>query len=198
MLRQFCQYYLLNFNIFDNLSLYFLYSFTLRSKIHGKRVVFSFHLLAFYMLYELLSVLSPSRVKKKSNPHTFFTHLDMYGFLTFCLIPMKSVGFRQSSRTSASFSPFFSDNIAVGIYGTSFSQHHTLPVPLPQKSPPPHGVGRCPEGTEGTAQYEGNRRQAVVGFPQHILKKRFTNSPKYDILYKKYRSQERIHQEAIF
>ena len=35
----------------------------------------------------------------------------------------------------------------------------------------PHGVGRCPEGTEGTAQYEGDRRQAVVGFPAHFKKK---------------------------
>ena len=136
MLRQFCQYYLLNFHIFDNMALYFLYSFTSRSKTHGKRVAFSFHLLAFYMLYDLLSVLSPSRVKKESNPHTFFTHLDMYGSLTFCLIPMKSVGFCQSPRTSASFSPFFSDNIAVEIYGMSLSQHHTLPVSLPQKSLP--------------------------------------------------------------
>ena len=165
MLRQFCQYYLLNFNIFDNLSLYFLYSFTLRSKIHGKRVVFSFHLLAFYMLYELLSVLSPSRVKKKSNPHTFFTHLDMYGFLTFCLIPMKSVGFRQSSRTSASFSPFFSDNIAVGIYGTSFSQHHTLPVPLPQKSPPPTGWGDVPKGQRGSLSTRGTADRRWWDFP---------------------------------
>ncbi|WP_302191957.1 hypothetical protein, partial [uncultured Ruminococcus sp.] len=84
--------------------------------------------------------------------------------------------------------------------------HRLTAVPLPQR--------------------EGDRRQAVVGFPQHILKKRFTNSPKYDILYKnlssqaytsvfsanfaaycvkntcratkKHRSQERIHQEAIF
>ena len=136
MLRQFCQYYLLNFHIFDNMVLYFLYSFTLISKTHGKRVAFSFHLLVLYMLCELLSVLSPSRVKKKSNPHTFFTHLDMYGSLTFCLIPMKSVGFCQSPRTSASFSPFFSDNIAVEVYGISFSQHHTLPVSLPQKSLP--------------------------------------------------------------
>jgi len=139
MLRQFCQYYLLNFHIFYNLALYFLYSFTFISKTHGKRVAFPFHLLALSMFYELLSVLSPSRVKKKSNPHTFFTHLDMYGSLTFCLIPMKSVGFRQSPRTSASFSPFFSDNIAVEVYGISFNQHHTLPVSLPQKSLPSRG-----------------------------------------------------------
>ena len=154
MLRQFCQYYLLNFHIFYNLALYFLYSFTFISKTHGKRVAFPFHLLALSMFYELLSVLSPSRVKKKSNPHTFFTHLDMYGSLTFCLIPMKSVGFRQSPRTSASFSPFFSDNIAVEVYGISFNQHHTLPVSLPQKSLPsrgwlPTGQGDVPKGQRG-------------------------------------------------
>ena len=187
MLRQFCQHYLLNFHIFYNLVLYFLYSFTLRSKTHGKRVAFSFHLLAFYMLYELLSVLSSSRVKKKSNPHTFFTHLDMYGSLTFCSIPMKSVGFRQSTRTSASFSPFFSDNIAVEIYGISLSQHHTLPVFLPPKSLPSRGDS--PRGGEMSRRDRGDRQQAVVGFPQHILKKRFTNSPKYDILYKNLSSQ---------
>ena len=28
----------------------------------------------------------------------------------------------------------------------------------PLKGVTPHGVGRCPEGTEGTAQYEGDRR----------------------------------------
>ena len=35
----------------------------------------------------------------------------------------------------------------------------------------PHGVGRCPEGTEGTAQYEGDRRQAVEGFPRKPFSK---------------------------
>ena len=153
MLRQFCQYYLLNFHTFDNLALYFLYSFTWRSKTHGKRVVFPFHLLAFYMFYELFSVLSPSRVKKKSNPHTFFTHLDMYGFLTFCSISMKSVGFRQSLRTSASFSPFFSDNIAVG-YGALFGcptgepKQNTFPfqksLPSRERGPPTGGGGVSP------------------------------------------------------
>ena len=40
-------------------------------------------------------------------------------------------------------------------------------ITTPKASPlgvTPHGVGRCPEGTEGTAQYEGDRRQAVEGF----------------------------------
>ena len=113
-------------------------------------------------------------------------------------------------------------------YPSASTTHYQFPFPKKAFSlgVTPHGVGRCPEGTEGTAQYEGDRQQAVVGFPQHILKKRFTNSPKYDILYKnlssqaytnvfsanfaaycvkntcratkKHRSQERIHQEAIF
>ena len=122
MLRQFCQYYLLNFHTFDNLVLYFLYSFTLISKTHGKRVAFSFHLLAFYMFYELLSVSSPSRVKKRSNPHTFFTHLDMYGFLTFCSISMKPLAFRQFLCTPPPFSFLFWDNIAVGSPTETFSQ----------------------------------------------------------------------------
>ena len=48
------------------------------------------------------------------------------------------------------------------------------PPSQPQTSPSPkafplgvtpHWVGRCPFGTEGTAQYEGNRRQAVEGPP---------------------------------
>lgn len=74
------------------------------------------------MLYELLSVFSPPRVKKKSNPHTSFTHLDMYGFLTFCSISMKPLAFRQFLCTPPPFSFLFGDNIAVGFPTEIFSQ----------------------------------------------------------------------------
>ncbi len=69
-------------------------------------------------------------------------------------------------------------------------------LPFPKKASPERGDS--PQGGEMSRRDRGDRQQAVVRFPQHILKKRFTNSPKYDILYKKHRSQERIHQEAIF
>ena len=39
-------------------------------------------------------------------------------------------------------------------------------ITTPKASPlgvTPHGVGRCPEGTEGTAQYEGDRRRRWRG-----------------------------------
>ena len=104
-------------------------------------------------------------VSKKNPIHTlFFTHLDMYGSLTFCLIPMKSVGFRQSSRTSASFSPFFFRQYCGGnLWNVPQPAPHTTSSPSPKKPPlkgvTPHGVGRCPEETEGTA----NRRW--WGFP---------------------------------
>ena len=52
--------------------------------------------------------------------------------------------------------------------------------PFPKKASPLGG---------DSPRDRGARQQAVVGFPQHILKKRFTNSPKYDILYKNLSSQ---------
>ena len=181
MLRQFCQYYLLKFHIFDNMALYFLYSFTFRGKTHGKRVVFSFHLLALSMLYELLSVLSPSRVKKKiQSTHFFYT----FGYVWFSHFLFD---FHETTRLSpislhipSLFSPFLRQYCG-GLWCT-----FRLPYRGAEAEYFPFPLGK------------GDRRQAVVGFPQHILKKRFTNSPKYDILYKKHRSQERIHQEAIF
>ena len=52
----------------------------------------------------------------------------------------------------------------------------TNPLSVPIKKSPlkgvtPHGVGRCPKGTAGTAQYEGDRRQAVVGFSRKSFSK---------------------------
>gem|GEM_PF-6795369 len=42
-------------------------------------------------------------------------------------------------------------------------------ITTPKASPlgvTPHGVGRCPEGTEGTAQYEENHRRWWRGLPR--------------------------------
>ena len=59
--------------------------------------------------------------------------------------------------------------------------------PFPKKASPLGGDS--PRDREMSRRDRGARQQAVVGFPQHILKKRFTNSPKYDILYKNLSSQ---------
>ena len=123
----------------------------------------------FYQRYKLKTTDS----SKKASPERgggppkvvegFPTETSSQKCQTYTITPQSSLRLASSAQGTSSGRPFRGAKRDFSPFKKAFPLGVT-----------PHGVGRCPEGTKGTAQYEGDRRQAVEGFQPKPFPKSFS------------------------